>query len=243
MHLRRASTRPSHQRIQRHSANSYALYIEDPYSNGSRRMVEYLPREKESRSAASGHETSFSSWVYRRSTRSHEPRFQAIQPSVFPAWWISGRSGQWIKPEPPTSRISRCSNKASSIWWQSWTCSRGTCSDGSSRTALIRSSGSMLWRWRWSAVVNQRFSTPRKAASSPQLTLWRGFGPRRSRSDGQAGSVATTTSWWKGCGSPLNTRRCIYVPNAMAGCRDQPGSIRVEILLSELTQVLGTELQ
>ena len=46
--------------------------------------------EKGSRSAAIVSETSCGAWVYGRSTRNPAPRFQAIHPSGFRAWWISG---------------------------------------------------------------------------------------------------------------------------------------------------------
>jgi putative transposase len=36
-------------------------------------------------------------------------------------------------------------------------------------------------------------------------------------SAGQAGNVATTTSWWRGCGERSSTRRCTCVPIATAG--------------------------
>ena len=172
--------------------------------------------EMGSRSAVIGCETLCAAWVYGRSTRSPVPRFPVSHRSAFPAWWISSRSRQRTRSGPPTSPISPC-RKDSSTWWRSWICSPGTCSAGSSRTALTRSSVSMLWKWRWRVAASQGSSTPTRAASSPLLTLWPGCRRRRSRSAGQAESAATTTSWWRGCGARSNMRRSIYVPIAMAG--------------------------
>ena len=56
-----------------------------------------------------------------------------------------------------------------------------------------------------------------QVANSPVLTLWRGSKQRRSRSAGQVGSAASTTSWWNGCGAQSSTRRCICMHTAMAG--------------------------
>jgi len=107
--------------------------------------------------------------------------------------------------------------KGSSTWWRLWICSPGTCSARSSPTAWIRSSVSMLWRCRWEAAAGQRSSTPTRAVSSPPLISWAGYKEKESRSAGQGGSAATTTSWWRGCGEWSNTRRCSYALTAMAG--------------------------
>ena len=47
------------------------------------------------------------------------------------------------------------SRRDSSTWWRSWICSPGTCSAGSSPTALTRSSVSMPWRWHWKVAAGQ----------------------------------------------------------------------------------------
>ena len=172
--------------------------------------------EKGSQSAVTGCETSCDAWVYGRSTRNRAPLFQDLPLSGFPAWWTSNRSPGWIRSGRPTSPTSRY-RKDSSTWWRSWICFPETCSAGSSPTALTRSSVSMPWRWRWNVAAGQRSSTPTRVVSSPLVTSWPGCKLRRSRSAGQAGSAATTTSWWKGCGAPSNMRRSIYVPTAMAG--------------------------
>ena len=44
-----------------------------------------------------------------------------------------------------------------------------------------------------------------QGSQSPLLTLWRDCKQRRSRSAGQEGSAATTTSWWNGCGAQSST--------------------------------------
>ena len=126
--------------------------------------------ERGSRSAAIGCETSCGAWVYGRSTRSHAPRFQETRRSDSPVWWTSGWSWLWIRSGPPTSLTSRC-RRVSSTSWRSWISSPGTCSAGSSRTALTQSSASRAWKWRWRVAANQRSSTPTRAASSPLLTL------------------------------------------------------------------------
>jgi putative transposase len=45
---------------------------------------------------------------------------------------------------------------------------------------------------------------------------------RRSGSAGQPESVATTTSWWRGCGQRSSMRRCTCTPTAMAGRQNSP---------------------
>ena len=146
-------------------------------------------------------------------TKNPSPPCQASHPSDFPVWWTSSRSGQRTRSGRQISPPSRC-RKDSSTWWRSWICSPETCSAGSSRspwlprsgTALTRSSVSMPWRWLWQVVASQRSSTPIRAANSPLLTLWRDCKQRRSRSAGQEGSAATTTSWWNGCGAQSKLR-------------------------------------
>ena len=83
-------------------------------------------------------------------------RFQETRRSDSPVWWTSGWSRLWIRSGLPTSPTSRC-RRVSSTWWRSWICSPGMCSAGSSRTALIRSSVLMPWRWRWMVIASQRF--------------------------------------------------------------------------------------
>ena len=100
---------------------------------------------------------------------------------------------------------------------RSWICFPGTCSAGRSPTALTRSSVSMPWRWHWKVAGGQRYSTPTRADNSPLVTSWPGCMLRRSRSAGQEGSAATTTSWWRGCGERSSTRRCTCMPTGMAG--------------------------
>ena len=56
-----------------------------------------------------------------------------------------------------------------------------------------------------SGDASQRSSTPIRAANSPLLPFWRDCKQRRSRSAGQEGSAATTTSWWNGCGAQSST--------------------------------------
>ena len=106
--------------------------------------------EKGSRSVVIESETSCGAWVYGRFTRSPAPRFPGIHPSAFLAWWMSARSRLWIRSGPPTSPTSRC-RRGSSTWWRSWICSPGTCSAGSSPTALtrnsVRGSGDGAGRW------------------------------------------------------------------------------------------------
>lgn len=53
--------------------------------------------ERESRSVVIGCETSCAAWGYGRSTGNRAPRFQEIQQSAFPAWWISTQSRLWIR--------------------------------------------------------------------------------------------------------------------------------------------------
>lgn len=131
------------------------------------------------RSAVTGCETSCAAWGYGRSTRNLAPRFQALHPNAFPAWWISARSRLWIRCGPPISPTSR-SRRGSFTWWRSWISSPDTCSAGSFPTALTRSSALR----RWKEVASQRSSTPIKVANSrrpPSLPDCRG---RRSRSAG-----------------------------------------------------------
>ena len=151
-----------------------------------------------------------------RLTRSFAPRFQEILRSGSPVWWTSGWSRLWIRSGPPTSPPYRC-RSISSTWWRSWICFPETCSAGSSPTALTRSPASMPWRWHWQVVATQRSSIPIRAANSRIPTSCRKCRQRRSRSAGQAENVATTTSWWRGCGAHSSMRRCIYVPTEMAG--------------------------
>jgi len=172
--------------------------------------------EMGSRSAVTGCETSCGAWVYGRSTRNRAPRSLVIHPSDSPAWWISAWSLLWIRCGLPISPTSRC-GKVSFTWLRLLIFSPEIYSAGSCQTALTRSSVWMPWRWRWRAAASQRSSTPTKAVSSPHQTSWPGCRPRRSRSAGQAGNVATTTSWWRGCGERSSTRRCTCVPIAMAG--------------------------
>ena len=169
-----------------------------------------------SRSAETVCETSCAAWVYGPSTRSLEPRCMDSHRRGFPAWWIQSRSPQSIRSGQPTSPTFR-SRKDFCTWWRSWISTPGTCSAGSSPTALTRSSVSMPWRWPWPVVASPRSSTPTKAASSPPSTLWRSCRSRRSRSAGQGESAATTTFWWRGCGGRSSMRRCTCAPTAMAG--------------------------
>ena len=172
--------------------------------------------EKGSRSAATGYETSCGAWGYGRSTRNPAPRFQAILPNAFPAWSISGRSRLWIKPGPPTSPTSLC-RRDSFTWWRSWISTPGMSSAGSSPTALTQSFALTPWRWHWKVAAGPKSSTPTRAVNSPLVTSWPGCMLRRSRSAGQEGSAATTTSWWRGCGERSNMRRCTCMLTAMAG--------------------------
>ncbi len=172
--------------------------------------------EKESQPAATGRDTSRAAWVYGRSTRSHAPRFKGTLPSAFRAWWMSTRLRPWTGSGPPTSPSPRCRSD-SSTWWRLWISSPGSCSAGSSPMALTRSSAWTPWRWRWEVAVSQRSSTLIRAASSHLVTSWPGFRLRRARSAGQAGSAATTISWWNGCGAQSSTRRSVCMPTAMAG--------------------------
>ena len=172
--------------------------------------------EMGSRSAVTEYETLCSAWVYGRSTRNRAPRSLVIHPCDSPAWWISAWSRQWIRCGPPISPTSRC-GKASSTWWRLLISSPGIYSAGSSPTALTRSSVWMPLRWRWRAAASQGSSTPIKDVSSPHPTSWPSCRPRRSRSAGQEGSAATTTSSLNGCGAQSSTRRSTCVPTAMAG--------------------------
>jgi len=169
-----------------------------------------------SRSAVTEYETSCAARGYGRSSRDPAPLFQGIHASAIPAWWISTNSLQWIRyglPISPTSRYRR----GFCIWWRSWISSPGTCSAGSSPTALTRSSAWRLWRWRWAVAVSRMSSTPIRVASSRHLPSWASFRQRRSRSAGQEGSAVTTTSSLNACGERSNTRRSTYAPIAMAG--------------------------
>jgi hypothetical protein len=172
--------------------------------------------EKGSRSVATGCETSCTAWVYGRSTRSLSPRWPAIPPSGFPAWWISRRSRRWIKCRPTTSPTSRW-RRDSFTWWRSWISIPDMCSAGSCRTVWIRNSVWSHWRWPSAVVAGQRPSTPTRDASSPPATLWAGYRRRRSGSAGQAESAAKTTSLLSGCGGQSSMRRSICVRTAMAG--------------------------
>ena len=149
--------------------------------------------EKESQSAATECETFCGALVYGRSTISRVLRFLETHRSDSPAWWISCWSRLWIRSGPLTSPTFRCRRDAST-WWRSWISSPGTCSAGSSPTALTRSSVLRLWRWHWWVAVDQRSSTPARAANSLLVTSWPDCKQRRSRSSGQAGKAATTTS-------------------------------------------------
>jgi len=160
--------------------------------------------EMGSRSAVTGYETPCAAWGYGRSTRNPESRSLANHRSAIPALWTSGWSPQWIRSGPPISRISRC-RKASSTWWRSWISSPGTCSAGSSPTALTRSSVWTLWRGRWEVAVSQGSSTPIKAASSRPPTSLAVYMMRRSGSAGPAEGVATTTSSLNDCGEQSST--------------------------------------
>jgi len=132
----------------------------------------------------------------------------------------------WVCPDPCCiTGPRRCGHRhygswpglTLSTWWRSLICSPEMSSAGSSRTALTRSSVSMPWRWRWQGIANQRSSAPTRAANSPLATSRQGCRQRRSRSAGQEGNAATTTSWSNGCGTQSNTRRCICTPTAMVG--------------------------
>jgi len=210
----------------------------DPYRCGNRRCESWpglilstwkLPaaaaagwwttwQEMGSQSAATGCETSCGAWVCERFIRNHAPQFQVILPSAFRAWLISTRSRLSIRSGLPTSPTFLYRG-VSFIWWRSWISSPGTCSAGSSPTALTRSFVWKRWTWPLKGAACQRSSTPIKAASSPPPTSWPAYTLRKSRSVGQGRSVATTTSWWRGCGGRLNTRRSICAPTAMAGRR------------------------
>ena len=172
--------------------------------------------EKGSRSAVIGYETSCAAWVYGRSTRSPAPRSQASHRSDTPVLWTSSRSGPWTRSGPRTSPTSLC-RKDFSIWWRLWTCSPETSSAGRSQTALTRSSAWMPWRWHWKVAVDQRSSTPTRDVNSPLVTSWPDCRQKRSRSAGQDGSVATTTSLLNDCGEQSNMRRSTCMPTAMAG--------------------------
>ena len=75
----------------------------------------------------------------------------------------------WIRCGPPKSPTFLW-RKASSTWWRSWISSPGTCSAGSSRAALTRSSVWRLWRWLWEVAVSQGSYSPIKASSLPRTT-------------------------------------------------------------------------
>ncbi len=77
--------------------------------------------------------------------------------------------------------------------------------------------GWRLWRSRWQLAVSQRSSTPTRAVSSPLPTSYPGCRMSRSGSAGPSESAATITSWSRGFGERLSTRRCTYVHIAMAG--------------------------
>jgi len=136
--------------------------------------------EKGFRSAAIGHQTSCGAWVYGRSIRSHEPRFQETHRSDSPVWWTSGWSRLWIRSRPPTSPTSRC-RRDFSTWWRSWICYPETCSAASSPTALARSSVWMPWRWHWQVVASQRSSIPTRAPI--HLSRLRGMSAGREDQD------------------------------------------------------------
>jgi hypothetical protein len=93
--------------------------------------------------------------------------------------------------------------------------SPGTCSAGSFLTALTRNSASIRWRSFWKADASLTFSTPIKGVSSPRPTLLPGFWQRRLRSAGQEERVATTLSWWRGCGERARTRGSVSVATAV----------------------------
>ena len=56
-----------------------------------------------------------------------------------------------------------------------------------------------------------------QGCQSPNPPSWAGSRPKRSRSAGRKESVATTTSWSRGCGERSSTRRCIHMTTAKAG--------------------------
>ena len=172
--------------------------------------------EKGSRSAETESETSCAATVYGRSTRSHAPRCQAIHPSSFPAWWISGRSRPWIRSERQTSPTSS-GKRAFSIWWRSWISIPDMCSVGRSPTALTRNSVWKPLRWPWKMGASHRSSTPIKTVSSRPPTLSPGCRGKESRSAGLAEGTATTTSSLNGYGGRSSRRKCTYVPSEMAG--------------------------
>ncbi len=161
--------------------------------------------EMGSRSAVTGYETSCTAWGFGRSTGSLAPRFPGLHPNASPAWLISARSQLWIRFGPPISPTSR-SRRVSFNWWRSWISPPDTCSAGSSRTALTRSSALRLWRWRWKEVASQGSSIPVWGVSSPRPPSLPGCRARRSRFAGQEGKATTTTSWSRGCGAPSITR-------------------------------------
>ena len=175
-------------------------------------------REMAFRSAATECVISCAAWVYGRSTRNQGRQFQAALLSAFPVWWTSTRSHPLIRFGRRISPTSRCA-KASYIWLRSWTCSPEIFSAGSCPTAWTRSSAWTRWRWPWRVAAGQGSFIPTRVVNSPQPTSWAGCRQRTSRSAGLAEGGATTTSWWKGFGERLSTRRFIYVPTAMAGTR------------------------
>ena len=147
------------------------------------------------------------------------PRCRANHQSAFPPWLISEPSHFQIRSGRQISPTSHC-GRASCTWWWLWICSPGTCSVGSLRTDLTRSSAWRPWRWPWPVTASPRSSIPIRAVNSPHRPSFNDSGQKTSRSAGQAGGGTLTTSWAGGeAVAQSSMRRCICVPTAMAGKR------------------------
>lgn len=135
-----------------------AWYLEDPAS-GSRRMVEYL--------AAEGIEMGrdrVRHLMRRMGLRALHSKPRSTIPGNpaerFPCFVALGRFMHRMrsgKPILPTSHFAR----DFSTWWPSSIFTPGIGSAGDSQTDLTRSSLWMLWRWRWKASTNKRYSHPK----------------------------------------------------------------------------------
>ena len=97
------------------------------------------------------------------------------------------------------------------------------CSVGSIRSLWLPQSATALtwsfaWRpWPWPVAASPRSFIPIMVVNSPHRPLFNDSRHITSRSPGQAGGGALSTSWWSGCGALSSMRRCICVSIAKAG--------------------------
>ena len=191
-----------------------SLYLEDPTA-GSRRMVQYLARDDIpiSRDRVRNLMRRMGLRAIYQRPRTTVPGSPSERfPCLVDLQQLTAPDQVWA-----TDITYIPLRRAFCTWWPLPICSHGMCSAGNSPTALTRS---FAWRrWRWAMAASHRSFTRIRAVNSPHRPLFNDSRQKTSRSAGQEGGDALTTSWWKGGGEPSSMRRCICVPTAMAGKR------------------------